>query len=888
MPDNGLTLQELSDNIRQKMTGDFEATKKAFEDLYKKSGVGDNLDVIRKNLEKQIKPVTDVVNDQKVKDFVKKPDGFFKKWIIDPIVNTFDKSILKPVAKSIDEIAFKPLSRALSDGFRAADRVLSGWLRPIGRSIDSAGQYLRRIVGDIKGVQRTASSALGTALETSRNVGRMADDVIPAVRVLGKISGTLLKVLPIIGLIFDMLSANEIFKAIEAQKTQLIALNQQGRDSKAAYDLMKIQNDRLALLVREQTAIKETLRRFNYTELDLRLDRIEGQLRNLGAGSQNGQKVDLSPLDSKLGVIQSQLDRLGSSSGQKVDLSPVQSQLNDLKASVARIPTTAGKVDLSPVQSQLNDLKASVARIPTTAGKVDLSPIQSQLTDLRASVARIPTTAPRVDLSPIQSQLTDLKASIARIPTTQPVIPRPDYSSILQAIGAVSNLLQPLAGIPPTLARIATRQVECCLEFRTGNNDVLGNLANALAALDGLRGDVNELKADDEVQYSPVAMKIFKSCTKIVNGKSVKEIDFDLQTIQVLQSDAAIYQALSDQLFALASAQCSRSEPNEDLLKRVYNILGGVIWFSGDRPEGLDPEIPYYKGDFATGLKGLSQILYDADGNAIPTASWDLIDLTRNSLVPSFYHAGLHRLPATVPTKIHLKQDETETTEKIDTLVDFQNWQFKQLDSALGYYPLNIKYKDATGTEKLIEIENLSEAISEIVGLLLSLDSDTDLISEVAIKNVGETVQNKAQISLAVDYLRAISDFLGFKFETGSKKLQLPIDPRSKSVKGFLEKSEVDIQSIVLKESDDNDIISKLNQLLIVTGMTRAAVTKKALAGKLDGDKIKEEIAESDDDWDKFIQYLNEIPAGLKNPGDATPKARDKTSYLSPTDQTDG
>ncbi|MBW4418320.1 MAG: hypothetical protein KME13_03720 [Myxacorys californica WJT36-NPBG1] len=260
MSNNGLTLQELSDNIRQRMTGDFEATKKAFEKIYKKSGVGDNLDIIRKNLENQIKPVTDVVNDQKVKEFVQKPDSFFKKWIIEPITKTFDNLILKPVAKSIDEIAFKPLSRTLNDGFRAADRVLSGWLRPINKAVDSAGQYLRKIVGDLRGLERTASRTLGSVADTSRSVGKMAEDVIPAVRVLGKISGTLLKVLPIIGLVFDMLSANEIFKTIEAQKTQLIALNQQGRDSKAAYDLMKIQNDRLAVLAREQTAIKETLR----------------------------------------------------------------------------------------------------------------------------------------------------------------------------------------------------------------------------------------------------------------------------------------------------------------------------------------------------------------------------------------------------------------------------------------------------------------------------------------------------------------------------------------------------------------------------------------------------------------------------------------------------
>ncbi|MBW4542438.1 MAG: hypothetical protein KME43_25380 [Myxacorys chilensis ATA2-1-KO14] len=855
MSDGKLTLQELSDGLRNGLTQEFDETKKAFEELYKKSGVGDNLDVIRKNLEKQIKPVTDVVNDQKVKEFIKKPESFFKKYLVNPIVGTFEKSILKPISVELNGKVFKPLSELARSGFKQVDRTLSSWFRPLNRTLESALQYLRDIASNSKKIIRGVETTVDVAVTTGKDVGKIANEVLPAVRVFGKIASTLLKVLPLIGLLFDLLSANEIFKAIESQKTQLIELKQQGRDNKASYELLKVLNDKIENLNRATAKNSELLRQFNYTALDIRLSAIEGQLKNLGTGSSGNGKADLSSIESKLGVISSQLDKLPPSGSGKVDLSSVTSQLSSIQSQISKLSATSPKVDLSPLQSQLTSIQGQVNKIPTSASgtsKVDLSAVTSQLSRIESRLSEInsliqsgsQTTNLNINqrTSAIANELTALKADVK-------AIQRIDISGILQSLTNINTLLQPLAGIPPTLKTISTKQDKCCLEFHIGNENVLDGLGNLLRELLDLDNDVSVLGS--QVNQLP---------DQIVP----KDYTQDLEGLK----------ALLRQIFE------SLVEVRKTNL-RSFNILGGATWFSGDSDTpnmSINPEAK---------IKEVTATHYV--GNDVATFQvGNLLGYVNALQTPSFARAGFHRLPASMPKKIHLKANEVEEVEKIYTLVDYQNWQFRQIDSALGYYPLNIKYKDATGTEKLIEIENLSEAVSEIVGLLLSLDSDTDLISEVAIKNVGETVQNKAQISLAVDYLRAISDFLGFKFETSSKKLQIPIDPRSKSVKGFLEKSEVDIQSIVLKEPDDNDIISKLNQLLIVAGMTRAAVTKKALAGKLDGDKIKDEIAESDEDWDKFIQYLNETPAGLKNPGDATTKARDKTSYLKPSDQADG
>lgn len=340
--------------------------------------------------------------------------------------------------------------------------------------------------------------------------------------------------------------------------------------------------------------------------------------------------------------------------------------------------------------------------------------------------------------------------------------------------------------------------------------------------------------------------------------------------VVIANKQTTMERLLLDVLKLLEKKDDEKLKEMKKKVDQIYFLLGGPRFYANS------PENPGFRTQLEPELIVKGKAFY-TNGHAQIN---DMVDLVLSTHIPTYFRSGLHRLPAQLPEKLYLKAGEQEKISPVETLVELQQWQFRQTDSVLGSYPISIKYKDAQGAEQTIHLQNMAEATTEIIGLLLSNDSDVDLSNEMIVKLIGEVVQNKAQMSLSVDYLRAIADFLGFKYEVGKKSMPLPINPSKNSIKGFLEKSDQDIQSITLSEPDDNDVISKLNRLLIATGMIKAALSKRTTGGKVDGDLIKTELQQDEQNWDEFLAFLNDIPTGLKDKGDPKPKARDKSTFI--------
>ena len=264
------------------------------------------------------------------------------------------------------------------------------------------------------------------------------------------------------------------------------------------------------------------------------------------------------------------------------------------------------------------------------------------------------------------------------------------------------------------------------------------------------------------------------------------------------------------------------------------------------------------------------------------------LNLAMQSL--SHHRLGLHRLPASVPEKIHYTptlQTPKPPQVVIDSMVDFQNWQFKQLDSALGFFPLVLKHKNRDGVVTDVKVENISEGLSELIGLAIVNDSDTDVILETLVRASGEVIQIKGMSSLAIDYLQSQTDFMGYKHGMSTKKMPVTLNPLDGSIKGWLTNTELEIQKHEYKDSDDNDIISKINKLLVIGAMLQATFHKRypVIGGiGLDGDQIKRELNIQDTEWDKFVIWLKTQYAQTGDVGgDANlskPDVTDKSSRL--------
>lgn len=850
MANEGLTLQELSDNIRQRLTGDFDETKKALEELYKKSNIGDNLDNIKKDLEKSFKSVTDVANDPKIKEFVKKPDIFFKKWIVDPITKTFNSNIVKPITTAAQENVFKPLSTGLNEGFKAGEKAIRSGLSPIQRSLESAGQYLRTIQGNIRAVEKAGEKILSGVVSSSKSLTFLSANVSGIASALAPVLKTAVRFLPIIEAIITQYKLQGLQNALDAQKRQLTLLENIQTYMKGTIggrvNTLEVKLNQI--LTKLSTPTKSPDDRSG--EILAKLNRIESQLKA-------GEKVDLSPVQSQLSDIQDRLRALERPTAPKVDLSPLQSQLNGLQSSVNRIPTTASKVDLSPLQSQLTNLQSSIAKLPTTGAKTDLSPLQSQLTSIQNQlsavqtvVSRSPAQQPSVDLSPLSSQLASIQNSIARIPTTSPAPIAPDLSSVLQAISNVASLVQPLGGVPNTLARIATKQAECCFEFNTGNNNILGNLADVLGAIDGVRSDIDGLER--QINYTPP-------------GEPSEQYKDDISGII----------SLLQQIFGeIVTAK--------KLTIRSYNILGGGSWFQGDSDTPnriVNPE---------------TSIKFDAAKHYVEDYVADyqvgsLLGYITAMNVPTFHRSGFYQYPATLP-KTLLAYSDGETLA-IHNTVDFVGWIVQQMDALIGKFPIEITIQDSDPTqegnqEKKVELPNLSEAIAELYGLAITGSTNSDVAINMLMRLAAEVIGTKNAALVTQDYVKANASYLGYNGNPKKREVDYSFDPEElDTLDKFLKESKGYI--VGWEEDDKNSVAEYMKKLMFSAGIIKSVFFRNQ-SGL---DRLKREIeglAEKDTEkdkqaWDKFRQELND-PISKYNKDTDNPQPKIKDNPFTPED----
>ncbi|MBG1267743.1 hypothetical protein [Nostoc sp. WHI] len=184
---------------------------------------------------------------------------------------------------------------------------------------------------------------------------------------------------------------------------------------------------------------------------------------------------------------------------------------------------------------------------------------------------------------------------------------------------------------------------------------------------------------------------------------------------------------------------------------------------------------------------------------------------------------GSDDLPASVP-RILTKKDAGII--KISNLAQFISYAVKQLDAVSGKYPLEIKIKDADLTqegdqEKKITVPNIGEALTEIMGMLLVLQSESNANLIATVNSMVEAGSAKQAAILASDYSRGNSEYLGYKGKQVERKVPFTFKPGESQMDKMLVGGEVKVKG--WENDDKEDLNDALAPLLELAAMWKAA-----------------------------------------------------------------
>ena len=158
--------------------------------------------------------------------------------------------------------------------------------------------------------------------------------------------------------------------------------------------------------------------------------------------------------------------------------------------------------------------------------------------------------------------------------------------------------------------------------------------------------------------------------------------------------------------------------------------------------------------------------------------------------------------------------------------------------------------------------------------MVLSLNADTDILQDIGMKTIIETIGARMAATQAFDYAKANSEFLGYKYTEEEDTVDIPITPSAKNLKAFMEESQRKVKRF--KWVDQDGLVDIVREILMGVGIIKGAFWRSLnlFGNDLPGDRIKSDRQgaqqTSDLKWTEFINQTENPPAGQIPP--AAPK----------------
>lgn len=498
---------------------------------------------------------------------------------------------------------------------------------------------------------------------------------------------------------------------------------------------------------------------------------------------------------------------------------------------------------LIAIQASVNSLRNQFSaiteqiRASETAIRNKVDEIASKLSAVRQALLneiQAQGTAIKNKVDEVKSQINDLFRTIR------------DFIGYLDT--KLDWVLEAISGIP---AQVLSQLQQYLRSLESKINQVL-------AAVRGLPEAINQLGNQLDARLNRILNTVRNTRSDVLNSLfGIRPLL--LRILQLLQARSQ-----------------EPEEPNENpLISKIYRILGGDAWYNdeGNLSYQINPELT---------IKGFRSAVYENDQSASRQITVTTLPGLLSSLSSIAYHrSGFHRFPAQVPASLtrEYASDDAEQDAQISLYdaASWQEWLIKQLDELHGAYPIKIKYKDSEGEEKTFKLSNAAETQAEMMGLLLSIAADTDILQAMSMKGIVESVGARVAAITAADYASANAEFLGYRGKESSRNLKISIKPGATNLKDALSES---TKKITKWEFDDReDLQGFLKRLLLGVEIIKAVFYKDYDPGdQLPGERIREDRDSNgqndDQEWADFLAELENPPPNRRDPNSPIPNIR--------------
>lgn len=216
----------------------------------------------------------------------------------------------------------------------------------------------------------------------------------------------------------------------------------------------------------------------------------------------------------------------------------------------------------------------------------------------------------------------------------------------------------------------------------------------------------------------------------------------------------------------------------------------------------------------------------------VPIVPTTLVDAIAAIQATTYMRAGYARYPVVMPKSL-INDDsiaDAVPTEPLENFAEWFEWFIKQYDATTGEWPVDIAIIDGVKRQPL-KFENISEALSEIAGMVLQAATDAD--AGVAVASHGAVAATKAQTAavIAQKNVECLIKFFGVRTGYGSIFVDAVITPMdsddpSFNLKKFLTPSK---QSIgFYTDNDPFDFQAVLDRILRNSEISKASVAMDA------------------------------------------------------------
>lgn len=262
--------------------------------------------------------------------------------------------------------------------------------------------------------------------------------------------------------------------------------------------------------------------------------------------------------------------------------------------------------------------------------------------------------------------------------------------------------------------------------------------------------------------------------------------------------------------------------------------------------------------------------------------------LTMHIVASLYFRNGFHRLPATVPESLLLDKDtyknpKDQPTILIDDNLEFTEYLIRNLDSIFGLFPLEFTFTDEKGGKNKIKVPNISEALIEIMGLLLGVQSNTDANIAIGMKTLVEAAKAGNASTIASDIARANAEYLGYKSKEVQKEIPYAFTPNKHTLKESLKDSK---QKIISFENVDSDnLTDDIKNILIASQIIKAALVQpfNGQDGFMTGDSIRQLKKDFQDKYEEEWKNLLDYYANPNNANKPFKNAKIKDKSKPPT-----